>query len=234
MRGTKITKDRLRNHFTYNWWKYLLVALVAVFGWDMVFTTTAYRPPKDRRLDGYIVGYSTPEETLAWLRDETLALLPQMEDSSFQSIVYTDSDNYYGTMQLTTYMGAGEGDVMLLPRERFDVLADGDAFLRLDDAIANGVIDLRGIDVTTATLTLQDGEAGVYGIPADELYGLLSYGIMNEGFVLCVMSYSETPDEAAVWCDWLIETMLAPRPEGMAAPTPVPGSAEGQQDIPSY
>lgn len=234
MRATKITRDRIRHHFNYNWWKYVLLAVVAVFGWDMVYTSTAYRAPKDKRLDGYIVGYSTPEETLQWLSEETLALFPQLEDSSFQSIVYSESDNYYGSIQMTTYMGAGEGDIMLLPRERFDALASGEAFLRLDEAIAQGAIDLRGIDVSSTTLTPQDGEAGVYGIPTDALYGLLPYGIVNEGQVLCVLSYTATPQEAMRWCGWLIETMEAPRPEGMPAPTPAPSLIDGQEDIASY
>ena len=48
---TPVTKDTLRNHFTYSWWKYLLLCVIGVVGWNLVFTMTAYRPPEDKKVD---------------------------------------------------------------------------------------------------------------------------------------------------------------------------------------
>ena len=33
---TPLTKERLQNHITYSSWKYILLAVVAIFGWNLV------------------------------------------------------------------------------------------------------------------------------------------------------------------------------------------------------
>ena len=38
---TPVTKQTLRTHFTYSWWKYALLAVLAVFGIDLLYTVTA-------------------------------------------------------------------------------------------------------------------------------------------------------------------------------------------------
>ena len=64
MNMQKTLKERLKNHLQYAWWQYLALALAAGFGWSLIFTTTAYRAPAEKRLDVYFVTYSVPEETL--------------------------------------------------------------------------------------------------------------------------------------------------------------------------
>lgn len=235
MQETKITWARVKHHFAYSWWKYLVMAVAVVFGWNMIYTTTAYRAPRDKRLDIYFATYSVPEETLEWLTEEILARYPQLEDASVYSIVYTPEDDTYGSMQLTTYMGAQEGDVLILPRERFDTYADTGAFVALDEAIGSGVLDLQGIDAARGYRTTEDGEEGTFGIPLTELYGLMDRGIDNRDLMACVLGYSQTQEVATDWIDWLIETMMAPKPQALV-------EAEAQEetgidtvsDIPSY
>ena len=43
---TPLTKQRLRTHFTYHLWKYLLAAALTVFCVNLLYTTTAYRSPE--------------------------------------------------------------------------------------------------------------------------------------------------------------------------------------------
>lgn len=213
MQDTKITREKIKNHFTYSWWKYLLLACVAIFGWNLIYTSTAYRAPADKRLDVYFVTYSVPEEALNYFKDEIIARYDDVEDASVLSVVYTAEDNYYGSIQLTTYIGAGEGDIFVMTRERFETLTSSGAFYPLDDAIASGALDLHGIDVTSTTRTTEDGERGVYGVPLESLYGLMDYSIDNRDLVACVMAYSQNVDRATDWIGWLIDTMQAPKPE---------------------
>lgn len=240
MNDTRITKDRVRNHFAYSWWKYMILAVVAVFGWNLIYTATAYRAPRDKRMDVYIVAPAVGEETLNALREETLSLFPELEDASILSVMYGDSDQYYGDMQLTTYVGAGEGDIYLLPRERFLAFANSGAFVPLDEAIETGAIDLHGIDVRATTLQTEDGDSGIYGIPAAELFGLLeTYNIDNRDLMVGIMAYSpqQNHQRSFAWIDWLIDTMKAPKPEWLDARekemgiTPEPTDAE---DVSSY
>ena len=51
---TPLTKQRLRTHFTYHLWKYLLAAALTVFCVNLLYTTTAYRSPENLRIEGNI------------------------------------------------------------------------------------------------------------------------------------------------------------------------------------
>ena len=53
---TPVTSVRLKQHLTYNWWKYLLIVLVAVGLVDLVYSVTAYRPPREKTVGFYIYG----------------------------------------------------------------------------------------------------------------------------------------------------------------------------------
>lgn len=235
MQETKITKDRIRNHFTYGWWKYVLVIGAAIFGWNMIYTSSAYKPPREKRLDITFVTYALPDEVTAWIHDETMARYPEIEDSTIISIVYTPDDNYYGNMQLTTYAGAAEGDIYIMPRERFQSFAQSAAFEPLDDAIADGTIRLGDIDVTRTTVTSEDGVRAIYGIPAESLYGMMEYGIDNRDLVICIMSYSPNIARALDWVDWWIDEMRAPKPDWLVEQeAKTPGITEGVSDISSF
>ena len=37
------TRERIRTHFQYAWWQYVLLVCLAVFGWNLLYTTTRYR-----------------------------------------------------------------------------------------------------------------------------------------------------------------------------------------------
>lgn len=237
MQETKITMDRVKNHFTYSWWKYALLAVLAVFGWNLVYTSTAYRPPKDKKLDVYFVSHTVDSENLEWLKARTLENFPELEDAGFVSISYTEEDSYYGSMQLTTYIGAGEGDIYIMTRERFDAFKGSGTFLALDEAIASGDIDLRGIDAGSTTATDEDGNRGVFGIPAQSLYGLMEHGIDNRDLVICVMVYSQNQYTAIQFVDWLVENMRAEKPDWLAeyeAQQQQSGVTQEISDIPSY
>ena len=43
---TPINARTLRQHLTYNWWKYLLIIAVAFGLVDLLYTVTAYRSPR--------------------------------------------------------------------------------------------------------------------------------------------------------------------------------------------
>lgn len=236
MQDSKITKTRIQNHFAYGWWKYLLLAVGAIVGWNLIFTSSAYRAPKDKRLDVTFVTYSLPEELLSSIKEDILARYPeQVEDSSVASIVYTADDNYYGSMQLTTYMGAAEGDIYVLPRERFLAFASSNAFLALDDALASGALDLDGIDVSRGYVKDEEGTTALYGIPTKELYGMWEMGLPADDLVICVMSYSKNPEVAVDWISAWIEKTHTEKPQWLIDyEESQSGGITEISDIPSY
>lgn len=234
---TKITKERIRHHLAYGWWKYLLLGVIAIFGWNLIYTASAYQAPGDKKLDVYFASYSLAEDVLEEMKAAILERRPNLEDADILSIYYSETDDYYGSVQLTTYIGAGEGDVFILTKDRFDVYARGGLFLPLDDAIASGAIDLRGIDPARGVVTTEDGVRGVMGIPAERLYGLMDIGLDSRELLLGVTAYSENPEDGFAFIDWLIAEMDAPKPEWLVEQERIEAEAnvtQGVSDIPSF
>ena len=51
-----VTKERIRNHFAYAWWQYVLLICLAIFGWNLLYTTTRYRSPEALKVEWYCQG----------------------------------------------------------------------------------------------------------------------------------------------------------------------------------
>ncbi len=51
---TPLTKARWKHHLAYNGWKYILVLILSIIGWNLIYTMTAYRPPEDKKVDVYL------------------------------------------------------------------------------------------------------------------------------------------------------------------------------------
>ena len=179
---TPVNGTALRQHLTYSWWKYVLVAIAAVFCVNMYYTVTSYRPPEEKKILMYIYGYANQDRLDGYMANVQAEKMPEMEE--MRSLVLTTDDSY-GAMQLSTYIAASEGDVYVLPRDEFIGLASQGAFLDLETDPA--LMDL----FTKAGLSLQSGwrknteleETHLYGIPLNRLPGLSRYLSVENGFV---------------------------------------------------
>jgi len=246
MQANRISSDRVRNHFSYSWWKYLLLVIAAVMGWNIIYSTTAYKPPADKRMTVYFVTHSIDSENTAVIREKILENDPNLEEATVVSITYTDSDNYYGNLQLTTYMGSGEGDIYIVDRSVFEMLMPGGGFVMMDEYLENGRVNLQGADASSCYGVDEDGISGIMGVPLAELYGLLDLGIDNRDLVLLVMGFSGNQDGALNVINWLFEEMKTEKPQWLIdyeekqaaenAEQQDPGTVgtQGASDIPSY
>ncbi|MCL2811801.1 MAG: hypothetical protein FWD25_07925 [Clostridia bacterium] len=213
MVNTRITKERMRHHFSYGVWKYVLLAVLAIFGWDLIYSMTAYRPPADKKLDIYIV---SPGADVNRMREDLLeplqAVFPDQEAFSFLYVALDDDREPNAVMQFTTYIGAMQGDVFLLSmglyRQYGSALEDG-LFLQLDEAIASGQLSIEGMDIES--VRFEDGD-GIYGIPAKTLYGLTDYMINNEHMVLAIPAYSGNAENAIQLISFLVERFSTEKP----------------------
>ena len=183
---TPLNGAALRQHFTYSWWKYLLIALL-VFGLvDIIFTVTAYRVPPEKKVEFYSYGYMDPSGALQqYLGSVRENEMPEMEEITCMTLV---ADNMYGPMQLMTYLAAGEGDVYLLPRDEFVTGASGGSFLPLEeDKELMALFDAAGISLQNGwRRETETGATHLFGIPQDKLPGLSQYAVADDGY-LCVV-----------------------------------------------
>ena len=47
---TPLSKEKLQNHLTYSLWKYVLLAVVAVFGWNLIYSVTKPQAPEEKKI----------------------------------------------------------------------------------------------------------------------------------------------------------------------------------------
>ena len=61
---TPLTKERVKHHLTYHSWKYLMLVALSIMGWNLIYTTTAYRPPAEKIVDVYLCASYGDQEAL--------------------------------------------------------------------------------------------------------------------------------------------------------------------------
>ena len=216
MVDNKITKKRIHEHMAYSKWKYILLAIVCVVAWNLIYSMTEYRPPKEKRVHVYVLSAGADNAQLQeGLGQAVLDTLVDTEEVQFYSIGLTASGDYTTEMQFSTYLGAQEGDVFMCPTYKFYSLSRGEdgLFVALDDYIDSGVINVDGIDLEAGRDIGPDGEEHVFGIPMDSLYGLIDYNVDPAQLLLCIPVYSHNQDNAARAINTLIELLTAPKPD---------------------
>lgn len=216
-----ITKEKIKNHFHYSWWMYALLAIIALFGWNLVYTSTRYRPPEDKKVQFYADGFLDSQQyddINAYMQVIKAEILPDMEEVSCTVVGY---DETYGNMQLMVWAAAGEGDVYLLSKERFDYISSDGAMMALQDRIDDGTLHVDGIDLANGyARDTETGAKTLCGIPADTLTGLNQYGFASKDMVLCVLAYGQNDENSLKFLDYLLTHLRAPDATDAAAAAP--------------
>lgn len=211
-----ITTRKIQNHFQYHFWKYLLLIALAFFGWNLIYTTTRYRPPESAKIEFIAEGYSVSDDALQALADQIHAtVMPEMEEVTATIVTF---DDMYGDMQLVVWVSAAQGDVYLVNRERFLSMAASDGTLDLTPYVQSGALDVSGLDLSGGWVTAAGSTTSkLMGIPADALTGLQPYGIATENNVLCLLANGGNDAYAVKFLNYLLTHMQAGSPEMPAA-----------------
>ncbi len=216
---TPITSTTLKQHLTYNWWKYLLIALISFGLVDLLYTATAYRSPRNKTIGLYIYGYASTESLDAYLNDVRETEMQDMEE--IKSLLML-TDDTYGPMQLTTYLAAGEGDLYLIPREQFLTFSSSGSLIPLeDDPELIAIFDNAGISLQSGwRRNAETGETHLCGIPQNKLPGLSHYAYAQDGF-LCLIVTGGNTDNAAKLLRILCRDMITePQQESESSSNP--------------
>jgi hypothetical protein len=184
---TPINSRTLKQHLTYSWWKYLLVAVLAFGLVDLLYSVTAYRSPADKRVEFYVYGQMDQEKLTAYMENIRKT---EMEDMEVMTPLQLLDDGYYGSMQLMTYMAVGEGDVYLLPRDEFVTGASGGSFLPLEeDKELMALFDAAGISLQNGwRKNTETGENHLCGIPQNKLPGLSRYAKATDVYLCAIVN----------------------------------------------
>ena len=213
---TPLTKAKIKHHFAYGSWKYLIVIVAAIFGWNLLYTVTAYRPPAEKIVDFYIAWMGADSQALElYMEEARQAVLPEMEQMQAVTLMSgSEEDDYYGNMQLSTYIFAGEGDVYLLAKQDFRSYASNGAMVPLDPYMESGALTFpESFALNKGYVTFADADLGInekhlYGIPAANLPGLKErFNIPVDDMYLCVLHSGGNVDNCVTFLQYMVDTL---------------------------
>lgn len=205
---TPVNRQALRQHLTYSWWKYALVIVLSAFLVNLYYTMTAYHSPPEKKIELYVYGYGNQDKIDALMEEIRVSEMPDMEDMHSALLA---TDETYGIMQLTTYVGAAEGDVYILPRNNFVSMASSGAWAPLEnDAELMALLTEAGINLQSGWRRESDsGESHLFGIPVSSLPGLSEYLSVDNGFV-CVLITNGNQENVMRFLRILSQRMIRP------------------------
>lgn len=219
----KLNSKRLRLHWQYSWWKYVIAVAVGALAANLLFSMTQPQIPYGQRVDIYVYSSDTSDALSSAWEEDILRILPP--DQKAVSIVFTpDVQDQDMSEVVAARMTAQEGTVVILQKSEsedlFTPLAASGAFLPLDDILPQLGLP-AGIDLTAGTVSAQPDESKpaethVYGIPLDKFPGLNDL-FVPDNMVLAIPFYADQNQGNAVAAvKWLLSKTQAPQ----AAPDP--------------
>lgn len=231
MPSTKLNKETFRNHLHYGKWIYVVIALVAYFVGDLLFTTTAYRSPPERKVEFQIVGSYVDLTVLEQIAEEIMLQAPEidptLEEISVYNIQYSgDAEaDIYGAQKYMVMLAAREGDWYMLNRQLMEQAVAQGVATPLDEYFESGALDGAGLDMESVTLeepVLDEDETPtgvrhIYAIPCTNLNRMLESDIAydNRDKYLVLMSYSANPDTSVQVARRFMDALTAPLPENL-------------------
>ncbi len=243
MPKTRIAKGDWKDFFAYNKWMYLLIAVLAWMGTDILFSSTEYRAPDEKQVAFQVVGQGVNVESrLAEVAQEALAagqaFDETLEEVVFYSLEYdpdNDSDGY-GGQKYMVMLGVGEGDIWVVKRSLMRSLVSQGYALPLEGYIATGVIDPGDVDLESVTFhESEEAEdydpdaTHVYAIPTVNMNAMLEADINfnNLDAYMVLMVFSGNPDTSAVVMNDVIRQLTAPLPEWAEGLSSTPADSDG-------
>lgn len=204
---TPINKETIKNHMTYSSWKYFVMAACVIFGWSLIYTTTAYRSPQNKRVDVYIQSNTASSESIqAFLDPIWKKTVPEME--TVNGVAMSTIDDYTTSMQLMTYMAAGEGDIYFLTEQYFKSFAGQGSFLALEDLVADGTIQVDDVELSKGYVAYVEEydendrpiktSRHLYGIPLDSFYGFMGGMQLDNRGLYAVIIINNQNDENVI------------------------------------
>lgn len=214
---TPVTREKIKNHLTYSLWKYALLAIVAIFGWNLIYSVTEYQPPDEKKVILGVYAYADETGINSYMEQVRQTAMPDMEEMLASIIM---PDEMYGDMILSTRIAARECDIYLLPRTQFQNYAAQGAFMPLDVVLPDLVAELEaaGVSLSRGYRTNDElGEKHQYAIPTaamTELQNLLMVDVSD--MYLCVFFETGNNENVLKFFRQLVRDML-PQPEAAPA-----------------
>lgn len=124
----KYTKERIHNHLSYDWFKYIIVLLAAVAGWILLFALTAPGVPESEIINIYIFSPQASQEELDKLED----YLQYRYDEEYGTegriqqvnVVWNSSSTVDSAQKMVNLLAGRNGDILIMPYFEDEIYLD--------------------------------------------------------------------------------------------------------------
>ena len=204
---------RLKEHFRKYLAIYIVGVVICVLLTNLVYTSTAPQTPYDQEVLIYLADVFTDTEPLDDLAADALAYAQEFDETllevNFESLQYVDPEQDYTiSMLLMARLSLGEADVFLASGLCMEALCVTEAFLPLDDYLAEGWMEEFALEPYLYT-SEETGETFVAGLKLDGVSGLAEIGAFNnEGAVLVITANSTNTDTSMQVAEYIIRQLM--------------------------
>jgi len=237
MPDTRMTRDKLKNHLHYGKWVYLLIAIVAWFTVELVYTMTEYRPDQYHRVDIQLVGNSTmQDEGLDAAAKKAVAAVspqdPKLEAVNFYTIAYSGdgSQDIYGAQKYAVILADRSSSIFFLSRTLMEDMVKRGGALPLDQYVESGALP-KDLAVTQPEPD-EDGNptdvSHVYALDASGLGGMLAddIGFDTRDKYVVIFAACVNPDTAVAVLNDVFAQMTGPAPDSLFAQSLLEAAAQ--------
>jgi hypothetical protein len=130
-----INKQIIKNHFQYDFRKYVTIVLVFAFSWNLLVTILTPGTPEELKFNVYFIGqYMTEEESDA-IQQQISGILQGMEEVNVFPISYESGGEMemYTIQKIVTMIAGREGDVYVFDPDMFKAYGESGLFYALDE-----------------------------------------------------------------------------------------------------
>jgi hypothetical protein len=219
---TPLTKEKLQNHLSYSLWKYALLIIVAIFGWNLIFSVTEHQAPEEKKVVTGVYSYGDHTLLATYMEMIRQEYMPDMEEMTCEFVM---PDEAYGAMILSTRVAAREFDIYILPRAEFQNYAAQGAFMPLEKVLPGLVTELErlGISLSRGNRALEiavkndekpekamaAGEKHQFGIPCADLPGMSAmFQCDTSDMYLCVFYETYNDENVLKFFERFVRDML--------------------------
>jgi maltose-binding protein MalE len=209
-----INKERLQNHLSYDWWKYLLAILITVIMWSLVTAMTRPQTPPDKKVDIFLVGDYALDEYTEPVSQRILKEFPELLEVNIINIPIGEGIDPQLDMasrqKLMVMLGSQTGDIFVFNKQDYEQYAKQGAFIPLDDAIDEDIQQYVSMEELEDYKVAADPDYGentqprIYGIPLKGVTLFKDSGYKTDDKVISVMVYSQNMEKAVDVLKWIL------------------------------
>lgn len=221
MKTPKITIEKLKNHFAYSIWFYIVGTVLLCFLVSLMYNWTQYVPPREKSIIVNFVGRYVSQEFIDDLIDAGTEAFPEMESVQVYATSLDDVSNpemtFAATQKLMMMIVAQESDIYAIDKESIAQYVEIGAFEPLDELVApGGLLDgyFTKEEILEGTYVTEEYGTHVFTLPCDRFYSYYDYPVDPRSYTIALSAGGPNLEYAQQMVKLMADRgMAAERPE---------------------